>query len=214
MMFSEIIVVFLRITRIPQMYSMDKKLNYLISRVMAPWRIITGFRLDVWIYWHLLLQSLVITINYNNSQSIFSRTLPWLLRTRSILVLRLIVQSQSYVTTDGQSASLSWNKAPIWGLRPDLYYCMTVAGLLMWGALSDERTGLSFARVTVSSSSSVVSMYNLHFTSYYMYIQYIQGLCQSRPHTADHAIRIKFYDFEGLMKSSGHFAPWELRQFS
>jgi hypothetical protein len=32
-------------------------------------------------------------------------------------------QSQSYVTTDGLSASLSWNKAPIWGLRPDLYYC-------------------------------------------------------------------------------------------
>jgi hypothetical protein len=26
--------------------------------------------------------------------------------------------SQSYVTTDCQSASLSWNKAPIWGLRP------------------------------------------------------------------------------------------------
>jgi hypothetical protein len=53
--------------------------------------------------------------------------------------------SQSYtITTDGQSASLSWNKAPIWGLRPDLYYCQTVAGLLMWGALSDERTGLSF----------------------------------------------------------------------
>jgi hypothetical protein len=29
---------------------------------------------------------------------------------------------ESYVTTDGQSASLSWSKAPIWGLRPDLYY--------------------------------------------------------------------------------------------
>jgi hypothetical protein len=42
------------------------------------------------------------------------------------------------------SASPSWRKAPIWGLRPDLYYCWTVAGLLMWGALSDERTGLSF----------------------------------------------------------------------
>jgi hypothetical protein len=52
--------------------------------------------------------------------------------------------SQSYVTTDSQSASLSWNKAPLWGLRPDLYYCLTVAGLLFWGALSDERTGLSF----------------------------------------------------------------------
>jgi hypothetical protein len=50
---------------------------------------------------------------------------------------------ESYVTTDGQSASLSWNKAPIWGLRPD-FICSTVAGLLMWGALSDERTGLSF----------------------------------------------------------------------
>jgi hypothetical protein len=53
-------------------------------------------------------------------------------------------QSQSYVTTDGQSASLSWHKAPIWGLRPDFYFHQTVAGLLMWGALSDERTGLSF----------------------------------------------------------------------
>jgi hypothetical protein len=44
--------------------------------------------------------------------------------------------------TDGQSASLSWNKSPIWGLRSDLCYCQTVAGLLIWGALSDERTGL------------------------------------------------------------------------
>jgi hypothetical protein len=44
------------------------------------------------------------------------------------------------LTTDTQS----WNKAPIWGLRPDSYYCQTVAGLLMWSALSDERTGLSF----------------------------------------------------------------------
>jgi hypothetical protein len=47
-----------------------------------------------------------------------------------------------------QSVSLFWNKAPIWGLRPDLYYCQTVAGLLMWGALSDARTGLSFARLS------------------------------------------------------------------
>jgi hypothetical protein len=54
-------------------------------------------------------------------------------------------ESESYVTTDCQSASLSWNKAPIWSLRPDFYYCQTVAGLLMWGALSDGMTGLSFA---------------------------------------------------------------------
>jgi hypothetical protein len=46
--------------------------------------------------------------------------------------------------TDGQSASLSWYQAPIWGPKPDIYYCQTVAGLLMWGTLSDDRTGLSF----------------------------------------------------------------------
>jgi hypothetical protein len=50
----------------------------------------------------------------------------------------------SYVPTDGQSASLSWNKSPSWGLRPHFYYCQTLTNLLMWGALSDERTGLSF----------------------------------------------------------------------
>jgi hypothetical protein len=58
---------------------------------------------------------------------------------------RIQSQSRSYITTDGQPASLSWNKAPIWGLQPDLDYCLTVVGLLIWGALSDERTGLSFA---------------------------------------------------------------------
>jgi hypothetical protein len=57
-------------------------------------------------------------------------------------------QSQSYVTTDGQPASLTWNKAPIWGLRPNLDYCLTVASLLICCALSDERTGLSFAIAT------------------------------------------------------------------
>jgi hypothetical protein len=53
-------------------------------------------------------------------------------------------QSYSYVTTEGQSASLPWNKAAIWDLRPDLYYCQTVGCLWMWRALSDEMTGLSF----------------------------------------------------------------------
>jgi hypothetical protein len=53
-------------------------------------------------------------------------------------------ESESYVTTDGQPASLSWNKAPFWRSRPDIYYDLTVAGSLEWGALSDESTGLSF----------------------------------------------------------------------
>jgi hypothetical protein len=37
----------------------------------------------------IVVHSLLTTINYNNSQLVFSRTLPWLSRTRSILVLRL-----------------------------------------------------------------------------------------------------------------------------
>jgi hypothetical protein len=57
-------------------------------------------------------------------------------------------QSQSYITTDGQAASLSWNKAPIWGLWPDLYYCLTITVLFLWDALSDESTGLSFVYAT------------------------------------------------------------------
>jgi hypothetical protein len=39
----------------------------------------------------------------------------------------------------GQSALVSSTRL---GLRPEFYYCLTVAGLLMWGAISDERTGL------------------------------------------------------------------------
>jgi hypothetical protein len=74
------------------------------------------------------------------------------------LVMRYILNSFSesdyYITTDGQSASLSWNKVPIWGLRPDFYYCQTVADWLMWGALSDKRTGLSF--ITVSGPPRAV----------------------------------------------------------
>jgi hypothetical protein len=53
-------------------------------------------------------------------------------------------ESEPYVMTDGQSASIALNKAPIWGLWPDFYYCQTVAGLLMWAAVSDDRTALSF----------------------------------------------------------------------
>jgi hypothetical protein len=53
-------------------------------------------------------------------------------------------ESESYITTNGQSASLSLNKSPIWGLRSNFYYSQTFTDLLMWGVLSEERTGLSF----------------------------------------------------------------------
>jgi hypothetical protein len=42
-------------------------------------------------------------------------------------------ESESHVTTDGQPANLSWNKAPIWGLRPDVYYLCDNYGLVLVG---------------------------------------------------------------------------------
>jgi hypothetical protein len=67
---------------------------------MAAWLIIRGSGLDDWIYWRLLLQSLLITVKYKNSQSVFNRTLlPWLLRTHSC----------SHSTTDWTaSPELNW----------------------------------------------------------------------------------------------------------
>jgi hypothetical protein len=53
-------------------------------------------------------------------------------------------QSQSYITTDRQSANLSWCQAPIWGPKPDFYYCQTVVDLLMWSVLSDERRSVVY----------------------------------------------------------------------
>jgi hypothetical protein len=53
--------------------------------------------------------------------------------------------------TDNQSDSLFWNKVPTW----NFYCCQTVEGLLMWGALSDDRTGLSFT-ITCGLVSTVI----------------------------------------------------------
>jgi hypothetical protein len=44
--------------------------------------------------------------------------------------------------------------SPTWGSWPDIYYCLTVTVLFLWGALSDERTGLSFASAVFLGSES------------------------------------------------------------
>jgi hypothetical protein len=80
---------------------------------------------------------------------------------RDSLKFYFSAESESYVTTDGQSGSLSWYKAPIRGLRPDFYFRteygirLTVTFLIPWGALSDERTGLSFFFVPLALASAV-----------------------------------------------------------
>jgi hypothetical protein len=94
------------------------------------------------LYWTTRVFSSTVT---NYERRISAHTLSCLERRLSDECFHLKSQSHSYITTDGQPASLSRNKAPIWGLRPDLDYCLTVTGLLVWGAFSDERTGLPFA---------------------------------------------------------------------
>jgi hypothetical protein len=53
------------------------------------------------------------------------------------------IQSQSYVTTDSLSVSLSWNKPPIWGLRPDF--------LLLSDNCGFADVGCSLGRKSVSA---------------------------------------------------------------
>jgi hypothetical protein len=53
-------------------------------------------------------------------------------------------ESESCVTTDRQPASLSWNKAPIWGLRPDLYYLCDIYGLVLLGRPLWREVGFLF----------------------------------------------------------------------
>jgi hypothetical protein len=73
-----------------------------------------------WIRW---LDLLTLLYNYNQLWQLSINDCLWLNWT----------ESESYVTTDGQPASLSWNKAPIWGLPPDLYYLCDNYSLVLVG---------------------------------------------------------------------------------
>jgi hypothetical protein len=64
-------------------------------------------------------------------------------------------QSQSYIKTDDQPASLSWNKAPIWGLRPDFYYARQLR--VCWcGALSLTRGRVCRLQLLLALASTVI----------------------------------------------------------
>jgi hypothetical protein len=52
-------------------------------------------------------------------------------------------QSQNYITTNGQSASLFFVSSPNLGPKTN-FFSQTLEGLLMWSALSVERTVMSF----------------------------------------------------------------------
>jgi hypothetical protein len=114
--------------------------------------------------------------------------------------------SESYVTTDGQSASLSWNKAPIWGLRPNFYYWQKVAGLLMWVAFFHERTGLSFT-ITAGLRQRSHSRVRVPWDSKSYFTVSDLRLPISSPPTTRRAT-LEVFDptsTRGIMKSSCHF---------
>jgi hypothetical protein len=69
------------------------------------------------------------------------------------------------------------------GLKTKFFSCLTIAGLLMWGALSDERTDLCFTMYNVQY------IYILHvITRMDINNIYIYSFCQSRLSTADYAL--------------------------
>jgi hypothetical protein len=79
-------------------------------------------------------------------------------------------QSQSHITTDSQSASQSWRQA-LSGAQDHILH----VGILQSVVKSPFPCGYLLFTV-------------LCVILVYMYVEYIQGLCQSRPGTADHAL--------------------------
>jgi hypothetical protein len=86
-------------------------------------------------------------------------------------------QSQSYITTDSQSVSQSvcLGVEPNLGLLTrDLFLFLKVTVLSFGGALSDERSGLSFVSLCQYSLQWSVSIY-IHIYDKIQYVQYIQA---------------------------------------
>jgi hypothetical protein len=75
----------------------------------------------------------------------------WLL---AQMAFKMKYESQSQVKVTLRltvSQSVSLGVEPIWGSWPDIYYSLTITVLFLWGALSDDRTGLFFVYAAGSS---------------------------------------------------------------
>jgi hypothetical protein len=74
-----------------------------------------------------------------------------LISDRSLLLLEFKVTLRLTVS---QSASLSWNKAPVWGLRPNFYYCQL---RVCWcGALSLTRERVCRLQLLLALARAVI----------------------------------------------------------
>jgi hypothetical protein len=76
----------------------------------------------------------------------------WLPKLDSVLCCSCQSEFESYITTDSQSASLSWKKAPIWGLRPDIYMPLIITALFLWASsLTRGRVWLLYMLLALAS---------------------------------------------------------------
>jgi hypothetical protein len=121
----------MRYSYFDEIYSCRQKLllhviffQYILCTVISHWNF-DGFTLVYKKFWEELIAYFTL-IRHGWHRK---------LRVQQFFVL---CKSRSYVTTDGQSASLSWCQAPIWGSWPHIYYCLTITVLFLWGTLWRE----------------------------------------------------------------------------
>jgi hypothetical protein len=86
-------------------------------------------------------------------------------------------QSESKSRYDWRSVSQVLMSSPFWFSWPDVCYCLTVTVVSLWGAPSDERSGLSI--VSQSLHSEVICQYIYKYAHFrclmykFVYIHYI-----------------------------------------
>jgi hypothetical protein len=87
---------------------------------------------------------------------------------------------QSYVTTHGQSSSLSWCKTPIWGPRRDYFYCHTVSNLLTWAPSLTRRWVCRLQLLLVLASAVILRSDSRRILDHFLlsqirYSPYLEG---------------------------------------
>jgi hypothetical protein len=102
----------------------------------------TGFGLVIGFIGHL---QNVTTNNYDSLTELHTPKITVTTADFSVFTSHCLVATLKLRYDRRSSASQSiLVSSPIWGPRPYFCYCQTVAGLLMWGALPDERMDLSY----------------------------------------------------------------------
>jgi hypothetical protein len=118
----------------------------------------------------------------------------------NIYIFTILSKSRYNQRSHGQSVLMS---GPIWGLGPDSCYCQTVAVLSMWGTLTDERMGMSFAVVKISSTCHL-------YLQFYM-SAFCVVVCQKSPIPCGYIVSQSYFttgDLPPVIYLSWCQAPW------